>query len=194
VPDFAEGLFVVRAPDLASLNDLRDRVSRCFSAGALATDTSVEIDWHDIVYADMRTNWPLAEAYQRSAEALGRQFECVEDVPLSRAASTDMGNVSYLVPAIHPMIGMAPKGIAHHHRDFAFWSASEDGMKAAIDGAKALAVTAIEFMTNRELRDNVARDFSRSRGVQLDMHATDAQPTRNRRRWARFNERELRRT
>lgn len=60
VPEFAEGEFVVRAPDIERLNALRARVHACFEAGALATGTRAEIDWNDIVYADMRTNWPLA--------------------------------------------------------------------------------------------------------------------------------------
>jgi amidohydrolase len=163
VPDLVEGKFVVRAPDLDALNNLRTRVDACFKAGALATGTEVEIGWSDIVYADMRNNWPLAETYQRNAEGLGREFESIEDIPLSRAASTDMGNVSYLVPSIHPMIGMAPKGTAHHHRDFATWSASEEGMRAALDGAKALALTALDFMTDPDLRGRV-NDVFRSKG------------------------------
>jgi amidohydrolase len=162
VPDFAEGQFVARAPDLSRLSILRKRLDACLEAGALATGTNVEIEWSDIIYADMRTNWPLAEAYQRNAESLGRRFERFEDVPASRAASSDMGNVSYLVPSIHPMIAMAPKGVAHHHRDFAYWSASDEGMRAAIDGAKALAMTALDFMTDAALRDRVDEEFKQT--------------------------------
>ena len=160
VPDLAEGEFVVRAPDLEGLDALKRRVASCFEAGALATGTAVEVEWSNIVYADMRTNWPLADAYRKNAEGLGRQFERIEDIPNSRAASTDMGNVSYLVPSIHPMIGMAPKGTVHHHRDFALWSASDEGMRAAIDGATALAMTALDFMTDATLREQVDAAFS----------------------------------
>jgi amidohydrolase len=159
VPELAEGLFVARAPDLKMLNGLRARLDACFKAGALATGTTVKIQWDDVVYADMRTNWPLANAYQRNAERLGRRFERFEDVPLSRAASSDMGNVSYLVPAIQPMIRMAPKGIVHHHRDFASWAASDDGMRAVTDGAAALAMTAIDFMVDDDLRREVQDAF-----------------------------------
>jgi amidohydrolase len=159
VPELAEGLFVARAPDLKMLSDLRARLDACFEAGALATGTTVKIQWDDVVYADMRTNWPLANAYQRNAERLGRSFELFEDVPLSRAASSDMGNVSYLVPSIHPMIRMAPKGVVHHHRDFAIWSASDEGMRAVTDGATALAMTAIDFMVDDNFRREVRNAF-----------------------------------
>jgi amidohydrolase len=159
VPESAEGLFVARAPDLERLSALRARLDACFEAGALATGTAVKIVWDDVIYADMRTNWPLANAYQRNAERLGRSFERFEDVPLSRAASSDMGNVSYLVPSIHPMIRMAPKGVVHHHRDFAIWAASDDGMRAVTDGAAALAMTAIDFMVDENLRREVRDAF-----------------------------------
>lgn len=159
IPDFAEGSFAARAPDLASLDILRARMDGCFAAGALATGTRVEILWEDVVYADMRHNLPLAEAYQRNAEMIGRRFERFEDVPASRAASSDMGNVSYRVPSIHPMIRMAPKGVVHHHSEFAEWSASDEGMRATIDGATALAMTAIDFMTDAALRERVKTAF-----------------------------------
>ncbi len=155
VPELAEGLFVARAPDLAKLKLLRARLDACFEGGALATGTTSQISWDDLIYADMRINWPLANAYQRNAEGLGRSFERFEDIPLSRAASSDIGNVSYLVPVIHPMIRMAPKGVVHHHRDFATWAASDDGMKAVTDGAAAMAMTAIDFMVDGDLRRTV---------------------------------------
>jgi amidohydrolase len=162
IPDLTEGLFMARAPDLERLTALCARLDACFEAGALATGTNAEIVWNDVVYADMRTNWPLANAYQRNAESLGRRFERFEDVPLSRAASTDMGNVSYRVPSIHPMIGIAPKGVHFHHRDFAAWAASEDGMRAARDGAAALAMTALDFMIDEKLRRDVRDAFDKS--------------------------------
>jgi amidohydrolase len=159
VPEVAEGLFVARAPDLNMLSELRTRLDACFEAGALGTGTTVKVQWDDVVYADMRTNWPLANAYQRNAERLGRRFELFEDVPITRAASSDMGNVSYLVPSIHPMIRIAPKGVVHHHRDFAIWSASDEGMHAVKDGATALAMTAIDFMVDDNFRREVRHAF-----------------------------------
>ena len=159
IPDVAEGLFVARAPVLEKLTALRARLNACFEAGALATGTSVKVVWDEVVYADMRINWPLANAFQRNAETLGRIFERFEDIPLGRAASSDMGNVSYLVPAIHPMICMAPKGVVHHHRDFTDWAGSDEGMRAIIDGATALAMTALDFMTDEDLRREIRNAF-----------------------------------
>ncbi len=71
VPELAEGLFVARAPDLKMLNALRARLDACFEAGALATGTTVKIQWDDVVYADMRTNWPLATPISATLSGLG---------------------------------------------------------------------------------------------------------------------------
>jgi amidohydrolase len=159
VPDFAEAHFQLRAPDLASLSELRRRIEGCISAGATATGTRADALWDDVVYADMRNNWPLARAYQRNAEALGRVFGKFDDIPLSAAASSDMGNVSYRTPSIQPMISMAPAGVKHHHRDFATWAASDPGMAAAIDGAIAMALTTVDYLTDPELRATVQKEF-----------------------------------
>jgi len=175
VPELAEALFVVRAPDMERLNALKARIDACFQAGALATGTHAKAAWDDVIYADLRTNWPLANAYQRNAERLGRSFERYEDVPLSRAASSDMGNVSYLVPSIHPMIRMAPKGVVHHHRDFATWAASDDGMRAVTDGAAAMAMTAVDFMADDNLQRKVRDAFRAASGN--PQHADEAVPT-----------------
>lgn len=163
VPDLAEARYQIRAPRLEDLLSLRERVEACFRAGALATGASVEMVWDDVAYADMQTNWALARAYQDNGEALGRSFARFEDIPLSAAASSDMGNVSQRVPSIHPMIAMAPAGVKHHHPDFAEWSKSDQGMQAAIDGAIAMAQTALDFMADADLRKRVQDEFAAAR-------------------------------
>jgi hypothetical protein len=62
-----------------------------------------------------------------------------------------MGNVSKLVPSIHPMIAASPPGVALHSVEFTEWTGSEDGNRAAIDGAKALAMTALDVLCNPDL-------------------------------------------
>src|SRR5690606_5517893 len=104
VPEMASGHFVVRAPHREGLTMLRQRVEECFQAGALAAGAKVDIAWEDIEYFELVTNWPLAAAYQSNAESLGRQFVLTDTLPPNQASSTDMGNISHIVPVIHPMI------------------------------------------------------------------------------------------
>jgi hypothetical protein len=70
-----------------------------------------------------------------------------------------MGNVSYHVPSIHPLLAAAPADCSIHHPEFAKWAGSEMGDQAAIDGAKALAMTALDFFTDPALRAKVQSAF-----------------------------------
>jgi len=123
----------------------------------------VEIRWANVDYLNLNTNVPLADAFQRHGEALGRTF--LEPAALGGAGSTDMGNVSYRVPSIHPMLACAPPNVVIHHPDFARWAASELGDRAVIDGAKALALTAAEFLCSPDLQARTRKAFEVSRGL-----------------------------
>ena len=80
--------------------------------------------------------------------------------------STDMGNISHLVPSIHPMIKVAPDGVPIHSVEFARWAAAEEGDRAVIDGAKAMAMTVVDLWASTTLRANVEAEFDRRpRGV-----------------------------
>jgi metal-dependent amidase/aminoacylase/carboxypeptidase family protein len=160
VPDQAAGHFYVRARNAEELEPLKRRAEACFEAGALATGAHLTASWGDVDYLDLNTCWPLAEAYQANAEALGREFFPHDKLPASVAGSTDMGNVSYRVPSIHPMIAAAPAHCTIHNPEFAKWAGSDSGDLAALDGAKALAMTAIDYLTDAELRSRVADAFS----------------------------------
>lgn len=159
VPERAAGTFYVRARNTTLLEPLKERVAGCLRAGAEASGASVEIAWGKADYMDLRTSWPLAERYQANAEALGRSFFPWDKLPAGVAGSTDMGNFSYRVPSIHPMISAAPAHCTIHHPEFAHWAGSPMGDAAAIDGAKALAMTALDFLVDAELRDEVRKRF-----------------------------------
>lgn len=162
VPERAAGRFYVRAKDLEDLEPLKARVEACFQGGAAATGAELELKWGDVDYLDLRYNPPLAECFQANAEALGRKFFPMDKLPPGVLGSTDMGNVSHRVPSIHPMIASAPPHVSIHNAEFATWAGSEMGDDAAIDGAKALAMTAIDFLTDPELRSGARESFERS--------------------------------
>jgi len=164
VPERAAGAFAIRAPNRGGLKLLRNRLDACFRAGALAAGCEVVIDWDDVEYLELITNWPLARAYQANAEALGRRFKSLEDLPANRAASTDMGNVSHRVPSIHPMIAAVGPGVAFHSVEFAKDAASETAIRAMIDGAKAMAMTALDYLSDDRLRADVKNGFAGSTG------------------------------
>ncbi|MBW2280822.1 MAG: M20 family metallopeptidase [Deltaproteobacteria bacterium] len=160
VPDRASGRFYVRARNADELEPLKRRVQACFEAGALATGARLTAEWGEVDYLELNTCWPLAQAYQENAEALGREFFPHEKLPASVAGSTDMGNVSHRVPSIHPMIAAAPPHCTIHNAEFTKWAGSDTGDLAALDGAKALAMTALDYLSDAGLRERVAGAFT----------------------------------
>ena len=160
VPGHSAAVFLVRAEDESYLEELKERVLACFQSGAQATGARLEYRWDDVQYAPLRPNRTLGEVYQRNLAALGRT---VEDPPVPRPlGSTDMGNVSLLLPAIHPSIAIAPPGMSIHTADFARIAASEEGHRGLLDAAKALAMTAVDVLCDAGLRRRMDDEFHAS--------------------------------
>ena len=176
VPDRAAGVFYVRARDAIDLAALKTRVHACFEAGALASGCTADIAWARADYLDMKTSWPLADAYVANATGLGREFIDLAALPSGSAGSTDMGNVSHRVPSIHPMISCAPPNVVIHNPEFAGWAASDRGDKAVTDGAKALAMTALDVMADEGLRARATAGFKASAEVSADAVARAYNP------------------
>lgn len=158
VPERAAGLFYVRAANERRLARLKERVHACFQAGALASGAELHVRPEGEDYSDMWTNAALAAAYEANLAALGRHVEHAPPEHIS--GSTDMGNVSKLVPSIHPMVAIAPPHVALHTPEFATWAASESGQQGVIDGAKALALTGIDVLCSSDLRTAMRAAFA----------------------------------
>lgn len=158
VPERAAGLFMVRAATEQRLQKLRKRVTDCFEAGALSTGASLEIRAASEDYSDMLTNQQMADSYVANLKQLGRKVLSIDGFT-SVAGSTDMGNVSKIVPAIHPMIACAPPGVPLHSADFTGWAGSDSGDKAVVDGAKAMAMTALDILCQPDMRDAMSATF-----------------------------------
>jgi amidohydrolase len=158
VPEHTAASFLVRAEDDDYLDQLKPRVLACFRAGAEATGARLEYRWgEETRYRAVRTNHALADAYARNLEALGRQVR--EPGSAHSMGSTDMGNVSALVPAIHPTVAIAPPDIAIHTPEFRELAASEGGLEGMLDAAKAMAMTVVDVLTDSELLRRIQEEF-----------------------------------
>src|SRR5262249_29347306 len=106
VPAHIDALYTIRARTFDEPGDLRGKGRRCFEAGALATGAGLAIEPSHPPYAEVHHDAAIAACYRRNAEALGRSFVEVGPEAKRGAGSTDMGNISRALPAIHPVIGI----------------------------------------------------------------------------------------
>jgi amidohydrolase len=157
VPKEAIGRFMVRARSLDELAVLRPKIDRCFEAGALATGTEVEIRQVSPTYSHFVPDESLLAAWRRNAEALGRRYHADDTGEPLPMVSTDMANVSLTLPSIHPLIGLDSHGASNHQPEFAEACIGPSAEKALVDGAMALAWTAIDAATDPPLRDRLLR-------------------------------------
>jgi len=159
VPAHAASQWYVRARDLRRLEELKPRVFACLQAGADAAGCEMAYEWKQPVYADMRDNDPMIGLYSDNIAALGRTVLDPRDTP-GVMGSTDMGNVSYTVPSIHPMIRVSPAHISIHTPEFAAYAGGAEGDAAVLDGAKALAMTFADLWLRPEVLPQVREAFA----------------------------------
>ncbi|MYW94558.1 M20 family metallopeptidase [Amycolatopsis rubida] len=144
IPEHASGRWYVRAETLAELSELEPRVMRAFEAGALATGCELGVEPESKPYAEFRADEPALAAYRANALELGREFAPDGTASRMNRASTDMGNVSQVVPAIHPYIGVGSLPAINHQREFAAHCVGGTAERALLDGAIALAWTGMD--------------------------------------------------
>jgi amidohydrolase len=157
VPAHSAGVFLVRAEDNAYLDELRQKVINCFVGAATASGARLEYRWGDTSYAPMRNNLTLARLFKQNMESLGRKVKLTD--PSSAFGSTDMGNVSQLVPSIHPTVAIAPEEVSTHSPQFASAAASEAGTRGLLDSAKALAMTVVDLVASPEIVTKIKEEF-----------------------------------
>jgi amidohydrolase len=152
IPAHTAAKYIIRSETVGELGDLRTKVHRCFEAGALATGSKLEIIGGEKPYTEMHHDMEIAAIYERNARALGRDFPDLGPMAARMAASTDMGNVSLVLPSIHPVIGINSFPAVNHQPEFAAHCITEAADKALHDGAVAMAWTAIDLATTDALR------------------------------------------
>jgi amidohydrolase len=162
VPHDAATEWYVRSDTMSSLQELKPRVLAALESGAHACGCSVRHQWDQNPYADMVTNNNISAMYISNAARLGREVTVPGTKGHRVVGSTDMGNISHLVPSIHPMISSAPAGTAIHTTAFEKASRSPQADQAVIDGAKAMAMTAIDYWTSPEQQKAISEEFART--------------------------------
>jgi metal-dependent amidase/aminoacylase/carboxypeptidase family protein len=150
IPAHTAAQYMVRAETFEEVQQLSLKVRHCFEAGALATGASLHMSELAEPYAHLRHDAQLVALYGRNAQALGRTFS-----DSGAAGSTDMGNVSLVLPTIHPMVGINSLPVVNHQPEFTAHCITQDADQALLDGALAMAWTAIDMATNDTVRSGL---------------------------------------
>ena len=162
IPERAALAYEVRTPSAEEVAELRERVLNCFHGAALATGTTLDVRPTAPDYADLRHDGWLMDTYRHNITATGRT-PLPQPAGTKPKASTDMGNVTHALPAIHPIIGVLGATGLPHTRDFAAETNTPAADQAVIDGAKAMAWTGIDLALHPERRTAyIARHAERS--------------------------------
>ncbi len=142
IPETSRGNWIVRSATAQNMAALKERVERCFEAGAHATGSTLTMTPRGPDYANLRPDPAMLDSYRANAESLGRGFP---EEPPAVGAATDMGNVSQHVPTIHPMLGLNCLPAVNHQPEFTAACATPTADKAVLDGATAMAWTTADL-------------------------------------------------
>jgi amidohydrolase len=145
IPSYTRSEWYVRAATKDRLEELMGRFRDTMEAAASAAGCTFEIGQEGHEYHDMVNDPLMVDLFQANAAALGRPMLRAADRSNAASGSTDMGNVSHVVPTIHPMIGMDTRGAVNHQPEFAAHTITPDGERAMRDGALGMAWTVIDI-------------------------------------------------
>ena len=156
VPEHASAEFYVRALETDYRDELLKKVRGCAEGAALATGAA--LTWSEVghAYKAMKPNHAMGEVFVKHLETLGEPLQPPKDNALG---STDMGDVSQIVPSIHAYVKIAEEEVAGHSREFAEASISERGQHVMLIAAKAMAMTALDILTEPGLSESLWEEF-----------------------------------
>ncbi|XP_013403765.1 peptidase M20 domain-containing protein 2 [Lingula anatina] len=160
IPELTELEFMVRGPTVVEVEELKKKAIQCFEAAATMTGCTVELEWVPNAYANMVTNSTLISLYEENASKLGWHHHTEGKPELKTSGSTDMGNVSYVVPSIHPFFNIGTD-VSNHSRVFTEVAGSPGAQPYTLRAAKALAMTALDVLSQPQLINRIKEDFQK---------------------------------
>lgn len=166
IPGRVTAEYDCRAASMEELRGLQERVRACFEAGALATGAELALERLGNDYADLRQDLDMSELYREAAGALGRRVPARD--PALRAGSTDMGNVSRVLPSLHPMIGYDCGEAVMHNPEFTRYGITAAADRAVLDGGLAMAWTAIGLAADDRHRTRLLERLAARRNARKD--------------------------
>lgn len=163
VPDYAEARFYIRAARRRDLDEITEKVENCARGASLAAGTTLDISNYEFSYDDMTTNEALSSLFTSHLVEAGVNASAVQEQK-DGGGSLDMGNVSHVVPSIHPFIQITDEGFACHTPGFERAARSRRGFDSMLTGAQAMAMTALDLIDQPDLLGKVKAEFKKQHG------------------------------
>lgn len=161
VPAHTAATFLVRATNNDYLNVLKEKVLNCFAGAAISTGATLKYKWADVCYEVMNNNITLAKLFRKNMQEVGRSIALgsVEKF----AGSSDVGNVSSIVPTIQPYVAIAPDDVLIHSTEFEKATGTKEALNVMLDAAKSMAMTAADLVANPDTFRAVRGEFDKSK-------------------------------
>jgi amidohydrolase len=160
IPECAAATFIVRAPTLDAMWELYRRVVACAKGAARATGAGLQVTQHDTVYEPMNSNPVLLDLFAANMKTAGLTEGTADP---DRVGSSDVGNVSQVIPAIQPMVAIAPLGTAIHTREFADAAVRPLARAGLLAAAKTMAMTTFDLLAEPARVEKAKREFAARR-------------------------------
>ena len=159
IPARAEAWFYVRSRERGYLDEILEKMKDCAQGAAQATGCQLDLTVEPLVYHPFRSNRALAELFQKNLAFLG--IEASHPLPEEAApGSSDIGNLSDIIPTIHPELAISPPDVVIHTPAFAQAAISEESDRWLLSAAKAMAMTALDIFLIPEKLEEIQREFS----------------------------------
>lgn len=159
IPGNTEMKLYYRAPTNYEMESLGKRIDSCMTAAAMSTGCEVSINNEESeAYQSLMTNKTLAERYKKYAEKLGIQFDDGNNKKIPFMASSDMGDVSHVVPSIHPTYSIGTRAV-NHSSEFAQASNTAEAHLSTLITAKSMAMVALDLMHDEDFLKKAKEQF-----------------------------------
>ncbi|KXG44191.1 M20 family metallopeptidase [Tepidibacillus infernus] len=162
VPEYAKARFFIRAATRETLNEVTNKVKAVAEGAAHATGTKVNVIAFQNPVDNLLFNRRFDRVFQEQLESLGEQVDTTERKGLG---STDTGNISQVVPTIHPYIKIGPSNLVGHTVAFREAACSTEGDQALVLGAKALALTGLQLLVDESLLQEIKEEFKQRKAI-----------------------------
>ena len=158
IPDYTSGLYYIRSLNKDYLQTLFEKFTACCQGAALATGCRAEVTVLEPSLDPMKRNHTLEEAWKRNMEIIGME----PDYTPTGIGSTDLGNVSQIMPVVQPFLAICEEEVSGHTVEFADATQTERGKDAVINAAKLLAMTALDYLASEEMQQAAAKEFEQA--------------------------------